>query len=190
MSGADFAVVVPQPWAHLLVTAQVNCIPGAAIKPPQDALGQRIAIVAEGTDHHAAQSFLDRFPHAEWPTLPAWTSGAYGLWRKNINEPPGKMRTVKKNDYTEIREFVPNQKSFLSTLEFVKFPQGVVGSALLAGWLLWDGGKKPSAQCKAPSVTGAMKIHKCAHGPLCWVFQRITKTKLSGGTKVRPFGGV
>lgn len=192
-SEVDYALSIPQPWAHLIVTGQVNCIPGLQVKPPKESVGQRLAIIADGVDINLTQYLANQFPHFEFPTTEQWQQGVFGIWRKQMNEPIGRMRTVKKNEYQEVTEFVPNPNYFLGTLERIQFQKGRVGSAILAGWAMWDGGATPSSRYKAPEIKSAMKLHKCAHGPLTWVFQKPGKTKLQGGQPIKPMeahGGV
>lgn len=188
-TSAEFAIHLPQPWAYLLVTGQVNCVPGSNTKPPKDAVGKRVAIVAEGPDLNVAQSLMVQFPQISYPTVKRPTKLSFGLWRPNLNEPPGKMKVTKRNEWQEVREFISNPKYGLSEVEHVEFSTGRIGSALLAGWLLWeDGSKKPTAQYKAPSLRkGRMRVHKVAHGPLTWIFQRVAKKPLLGGTQLRPY---
>lgn len=187
----SFVLVVPQPWAHWLLTGQINALPGCRRMPPQEACGERVGVVSDGVDWNATQRLLDRFPALTIPTCGSMDDGAHAVWLKRQNDSPGKWKNGRDSDWAKDRHFVKNDAYGQSVLTFCRFRQGALGSALLAGWLWWElNEKKPSRQYKPPGARpGQMRLHRCAHGPYAWVLRRPSEADTIKGVELRPLEG-
>lgn len=179
-----FSIELPQPWAHLLISGQVNCLPGLLVKPPREACGTRLNVIAKGVDWTAAQSLLSRYGF-EYPDGKKYQPDTCSLWRQDNNGQRGSFKTQRHG-----RRWMKNPKYGISTELVVGFPAGELGSVQLSGWLIWENcnSSKPTGQYKAGKDQRSMKLHKIASGPICWVLRRPNlKTKKSEQT-LRPMG--
>ena len=158
------ALEVPQPFAWLIVTGQVDCFPGAPGKPPQEACGQRVSIVATALCRVTLRALEDHL--FAYPAPKSTEDPETGLWRRDPAQPLGRLKNEK-----GARVWVANPKANAKVYP-VKFPLGPVGTACLDGWLQMEGRTVVAQYRPEGTPQSNIKLHRVALGPYCWVLRR------------------
>lgn len=118
-------LILPRDLAYLLVSGQ-RLVVNAIDKPPQHAVGQRIAVVAEG------DPALFLWTEYKFESAAMGDPNAYGNW---VSAPRAKGKRGKYGPGKFRRDGTFAPEANLPKLQWVSLPRGPVGSAELEGFV-------------------------------------------------------